>query len=331
MFSVHDQFLLDLYRASHGLPAQELSTYLMDLLCRQLPFDSARLVTVTPPIGGVPMQMHGAVVHNEPLDMVLDWESINREDVVLQQVLTRPGTAHIFHAPTLYAGADKSIVLDYAQRYGHLNGLVIGAPAAEPGQMDGLSLYRADPDQHFSPADRALVECWMAHVQNALAINRQLAIAAAGLRCATHALAIVTAHGAVQFSTAGFQAAISHESARWSPVRLPACLMDAIQAGKPGYHGRRSRFSFKASGGVVVVAAAATAPDGQLTPREAQVAALFAEGRSYKEAARTLGIAPSTARNLLQNAYRKLGVRDKGALATYLAHQGLSQSAVRGS
>ncbi|RKE19476.1 LuxR C-terminal-related transcriptional regulator [Streptomyces sp. TLI_171] len=47
----------------------------------------------------------------------------------------------------------------------------------------------------------------------------------------------------------------------------------------------------------------------RLTPREAQVLARFAAGEDLRTAARSLGIAPNTARSHLNRAIRKLGVR----------------------
>ena len=55
-----------------------------------------------------------------------------------------------------------------------------------------------------------------------------------------------------------------------------------------------------------------------LTRAERAVAEEIARGLSYKEAARVLGIAPSTVRNQLHAAYAKLGVSSKVALSRCL-------------
>lgn len=56
-----------------------------------------------------------------------------------------------------------------------------------------------------------------------------------------------------------------------------------------------------------------------LTRRETSVALAFAEGRSYREVAALLDLAPATVRHHLRAAYLKLDVKDKAALATTLA------------
>jgi len=48
-----------------------------------------------------------------------------------------------------------------------------------------------------------------------------------------------------------------------------------------------------------------------LSPREAEVAAAYADGQSYKEIARALGLSPTTVRTHLRSVYRKLAVTTK--------------------
>lgn len=59
-----------------------------------------------------------------------------------------------------------------------------------------------------------------------------------------------------------------------------------------------------------------------LTPRELAAATLYAEGRSYKEIAREMGISPATVRNFLQHIYSKLHLSDKAELVSLLVRQG---------
>jgi class 3 adenylate cyclase/DNA-binding CsgD family transcriptional regulator/tetratricopeptide (TPR) repeat protein len=60
------------------------------------------------------------------------------------------------------------------------------------------------------------------------------------------------------------------------------------------------------------------AGDDRLSRREAQVARLYAEGRSYKDIADLLCIAPATVRTHLNTIYRKLQLRSKIQLARHL-------------
>lgn len=60
------------------------------------------------------------------------------------------------------------------------------------------------------------------------------------------------------------------------------------------------------------------AGDGQLTPREWEIARLAAAGASNKAIGRALGISPRTAGTHLGNLYRKLGVSSRVELAAWL-------------
>lgn len=51
--------------------------------------------------------------------------------------------------------------------------------------------------------------------------------------------------------------------------------------------------------------------DNRLTPRETELLRAFAEGKSYKEAARALNISPHTVGNHVKSIYRKLEVNSR--------------------
>lgn len=59
-----------------------------------------------------------------------------------------------------------------------------------------------------------------------------------------------------------------------------------------------------------------------LSKRELEVAGAYADGASYKEIARDLGISPTTVRSHLRTVYSKLNVKSKIALAQMLADPG---------
>ncbi|MEQ1771073.1 MAG: helix-turn-helix transcriptional regulator [Devosia sp.] len=56
-----------------------------------------------------------------------------------------------------------------------------------------------------------------------------------------------------------------------------------------------------------------------LTPAEARVALLYANGRTAREAAQELGISEHTAKSALKHVYGKLGVRKQSELARFIA------------
>jgi len=65
-------------------------------------------------------------------------------------------------------------------------------------------------------------------------------------------------------------------------------------------------------------------PLDRLTPRELQAARLYAEGETHKDIARLTGLTPSTVRHYLREAYSKLNVDNKAALANLMGRQGIA-------
>jgi len=65
-----------------------------------------------------------------------------------------------------------------------------------------------------------------------------------------------------------------------------------------------------------------------LTPREIEVLRLIAAGRTAKEAARELEIAPKTADNHIQSLYSKIGVSTRAAAALFALERGLVRTGI---
>jgi HD-GYP domain-containing protein (c-di-GMP phosphodiesterase class II) len=109
------------------------------------------------------------------------------------------------------------------------------------------------------------------------------------------------------------RAALSREAAA-------AALQQAVRAGTIDAEAARAVL---AASGHRVVAVRYTQIAG-LTQREVEVLRLIAGGQSIKEIARTLGVAPKTADNHIQNLYAKIGVRTRGGATLFALEHGLA-------
>jgi DNA-binding NarL/FixJ family response regulator len=63
-------------------------------------------------------------------------------------------------------------------------------------------------------------------------------------------------------------------------------------------------------------------PCNHLTPREAQVAKLVADGLTNREVAHTIGTTEQVVKNYLRTTFDKLGVWSRLELALYVANHG---------
>jgi DNA-binding NarL/FixJ family response regulator len=77
--------------------------------------------------------------------------------------------------------------------------------------------------------------------------------------------------------------------------------------------------------GAVAHAEAAALPDG-LTPREAEVLALIAEGLTNQEIAERLVVSPATVKSHVNRVFSKIGVRDRAQAVAYAYRSGLASS-----
>jgi HD-GYP domain-containing protein (c-di-GMP phosphodiesterase class II) len=105
-----------------------------------------------------------------------------------------------------------------------------------------------------------------------------------------------------------------------SPQAAASVMQQAVRAGAIDAEAARAVL---AAAGHRVTAARYTQIAG-LTPREVEVLRLIAGGQSIKEIARTLGVAPKTADNHVQNLYAKIGVKTRGGATLFALEHGLA-------
>lgn len=309
----YSSLLLEMYRAARTLPADQFPDAVMAMLRVAVDFDSARLLSASFASGTLVVQ--GAVLYNIPPHNVQDWEDIHRNDLMVERLMAAPGKALPFHSPTLFAEPKRSIMRDYANRYEHQNGLAMLLHDSEDHTADGLSFYRARDDAYFGRREQCLMQSLMPHLQETLKLNRQLA-APPATAPAQGALLIAQTDGIVQYCGPHSQQLMHAEWPAWRAAQLPAPLLDALnKPGSSGYAGKHIVISYSRVNTILFLRMKSPSPLTRLSPREFQVAALYGKGLQAKAIAAQLGIAPATARNLLQSIYQKLEVHDKAALA----------------
>lgn len=320
-----DRLLLDLYRAAQAMPSEEFSDFALVLLRKVMPFDSARVVLQAQK-DSAGLAVQGVHLYNEPTDMVLDWVSIIRLDTVLHTALDNPGQAWRFHTRSVYADRALSVLRDYAERYRHLNSLVIahmpdvGKTRHGKTRVQGISLFRADADAQFSAEQVPLLAGLTPHLLEALAINRTLALARLGKDTGRGGVALLGGDGLLAYCDTAFQGLMREEWPDWQGLRLPAPFWQVLtRSGNEGYVGAAVRFTASRIGALLFLRGEKQSRLARLSPREAAIAHLYGEGRSYKEIARQLDLSPTTVRNYLARVYDKLEIGGKTELAKLLA------------
>ena len=311
------ELLLEIYRAAANLPPDEFPEAMMSLVHAVMQFDSARLLSTF--LTEETAVVSGCLMFNIPPENARDWEEIQHADLVLPHVLAHRGVPLSFNSPVLFAQPKHAVIRDYATRYGHQNGLVMVLDDPATGHTDGLSFYRKNQDAQFELRDMNIVQVLMPHLQEALRLNRRLV---EPLPSARGNLLIAQQDGAIHYCSREAQKLIELEWPRWHKSRLPESLISAIaQPDMPRFNGRHLAAGGKLVGTLLFLRIAPSPTLGRLSPRELEVACLYAEGMSAKRIANTLHIEPTTARNFLQRIYQKLDVHDKASLANLVRQQ----------
>ncbi|MFO1194303.1 MAG: helix-turn-helix transcriptional regulator [Rhodoferax sp.] len=313
-----DAALQGIYRAVRGVPSPAFKDAALAALRAQLPFDAAGWGTFAITPQGA--QVHSVHLVDLPMAMMADYEAVKQHDTLSARALARPGTTRNVSLRTTRWPLHPDMVA-HVRRWGLDHSL--GTVSIDTGLQlcNAISLYRGDAQPPFTPAQRLLKQRLMPHLVEAWNLNALMFCDRPSDGPARRHLALVDAEGMIHNADAGLQDLLQTEFAGWAGPQLPAPLV-ACLCGSPSatYRGRQlaAAVSRSLEDGFRLVRVRPLSAADQLSAREQAVAARFAAGSSYKEIAQALGVSPATVRNQLQNAYAKLGVRSKVALARAL-------------
>lgn len=175
-----------------------------------------------------------------------------------------------------------------------------------------VSLYRSDRSKPFTAAEKALQRRLTYHLFNALSHAFFIHLARTYRdRPAGAAAAVVDRRGAYHDVQPRFLDAMEQQfpdhALNQLPFPVPEIGETRLLAGLC--------VRTEAMGELVIVHCWPIGPLDRLTSREREIVHAVAHGLSFKQAARKIGVAPSTVANHLYRIYRKLGVNSRTALA----------------
>jgi len=317
--------LLPLYQASRTMTTAEFQDFAIRLIRPVLRFDSAIWGsgyfsgTMENPLL-VPLRAY--MYETDPAALA-SWREINRADKVIPIVRAVPWVTCNFHAPTLFQEKHDLIMRDYAQRYGRQNYLVTALGSMEATVFEWCSLYRPDPDDHFTESERARCQTLVKHLFEALRINQ---LAQSVLVKTTQSTgepsqftALAKADGTLLSAQRGFLETCTRQWREFDQRSIPSAVMRHLLGAGAGM-ARETKIVLHANliGEHVLLNVQSERKAEALPPRRMDVATLFAEGLSCKEIAKSLAISPSTARNQIAASYQDLGATNRRQLKAAL-------------
>lgn len=181
-----------------------------------------------------------------------------------------------------------------------------------------VTLYRKDRDQPFTEADKARQKRLTFHLFNAGSHAFFVHLAR------THAqrpegagAAVVDATGTFHEATVHFLDLLDERFPARKPDELP------LPVPEPGQTVAFQDLMIRCEplGDLSLLTIWPAGPLDRLTSREREIVNCVAQGLSFKQAARKIGVAPSTVANHLYRVYRKLGVYSRTELAALVHPQ----------
>ena len=271
--------------------------------------------------------IHASSTYNQPVDYYQSWTEIAPQDLLVAQFLKDP-----VGVPTYDRGGE--VHTDGMQHLADTYGLKRMATAMNLREGRSASLwisaYRGGVSQNWSEEECEFLQCAVDHI----AASARTAANQDEARLNSDASTIlINEKGVAILGLNSLKERFGHIWSHQDGDRVPRWLAEYID--QPGEHLLIDR-------GLVAYCERVSGDDGLalqkltlrplqkfdlLTAREQHVAQLLASGKSHKETARILSVAPSTVRNQTQAIYSKLGVDNRSSLvAAVPIHAGTAPS-----
>jgi DNA-binding CsgD family transcriptional regulator len=309
--------LLSLYRASREIPVGEFQTAALELIKPSLRFTAAQWGTG--PITANAASKRSVHLYNDAPDAAAAYEEIKEQDIPVQIALKRGKGIFRYNVKTLLRGKRHAGIRAYAVRLEHQNVILACDADMANKLLKWMSFYRANDADYYTAADRRFAGFVLPHLWEALTINRLTHLEHLGGHVTQRQfeLGIADRDGYLYHAEAGFGALVRAEFGAPIARRLPAgCVQALAEQGR--YVGRSVVISVVQRADVLFLRARTALPLDKLSARERQIAKAVALGRSHKQIAAELALAPATVRNHIQAIHEKLAVHNAAELIAQL-------------
>ena len=310
-------FVLALNARAQSVGVAELVEWAVVHLSDFIGFDSAwygwAQVQPTGPV------IHASSTYNLPDHYYTAWMEIADQDVLVEQFIDDPRCVPTYDR---LGEAQSDGMQTFADRFGLKK--MATAMCLREGRSASLyvSAYRGGAHaQDWTPEETEFLQCAVDNISAAASVA-----AKNDLHCEESQTAsiLLNKHGVTLIGLDGMHERFGHLWTRGDGDKVPRWLADYI--GRPGDHvlvdqGLVASFEHISTDDQLGLCKMSLRPLRKfdlLTARERDVAYALSYGKSHKEVAKLLGVAPSTIRNQTQAIYGKLGVDNRASLARHV-------------
>ena len=306
----------DLLDAAGTTSLNEFPEALLRVLHRRLEFDGA-VVGHADPLTDGPFSIAVAHVHQREKSILDEYQPLSASDPVTQMFLAGLIQPLAVDTEVRYRDSAHAPLLDFSRRHRLRHLLLCGYPPRDLQRGRWIVLYRSD-DRPFELRSIQWFGAFCKHLDRALDINRFKALSSRASQFRRRAMALIDGMGRIELADTNFPLLIASEFRSASPHRLPHAL-DLARNQSHKFEGRSITGTFVRMGSHHICELREVGLIGLLSPREGQVARLFAQGLNSREISEKLSVSMSTVQSHIASAYRKLGISDKVSLAMIFA------------
>ena len=304
-----DRYIGRLYRSALSAPPDGFRPWALEELRQVIPFDgalwgsgsAARLQFHTCSVVGIPSEFPRILQSTTAMNPIVP-VLLSRLDTPVDMSSVVPDRE--FYKSDLYKRTFEPFGINRILATGHAD--------ARSGLYSLVSLYRFDRTHKFTPEDHERQQRIMFHLFNAASHAFFLHMTRTHTERPTESVAAAVDsegvfHEAMPRFTELLDQYFPQRAAHALPFNVPpegeTVVLDGLCVRAEPLADLRCVFIWPAG------------PLDRLTAREREIVYAIAHGLSFKQAARRIGIAPSTVANHLYRVYRKLGVYSRSALA----------------
>ncbi|MEZ5809481.1 MAG: LuxR C-terminal-related transcriptional regulator [Zhengella sp.] len=269
------------------------------------------------------VQIHANATLNLPDDYFSFWMSMADEDLLAERLLECPWTIATYDRRS---GRQTDGMTTLSDRYGLDK--IATVMNHRKGRLASfyLSSYRIGKGARaFSASEQEYLQCAVEQLGHSMKL---CALSGESVQANGTISILVNENGIGILGLGNLRDQLGDLWPEWKGDLLPERLRGLLS--KPGHHVLHDQ-------GVVVTCEKASDFKGMglrrltmrrmsvvdhLSPREKEIARLLAKGKSHKEVARLLGLAPSTVRNQTQSIYDKARIGSRAELASLIQSAG---------
>ena len=258
------------------------------------------------------------------------WEAVKCDDSVARTIAAARRRSMTLDAAAIPASSGLRRLAE-AFDLGHTLSIAVDMP--EPSTFMFVSLYRGHGQKAFSREDRDMNQSMAPHLHAAWRQNLR-----ERLRDPSHAStdapppqAFMDRDGRLVQHDSAFSAQVARRWPAWRGDVLPGALHEAARRARDlperWLSVGNSFLRARPAGLLTLLELREPSRLDCLSGRQREVARHFSEGATHKEIAKSTGLAPSTVRHYIQEAYARLGVDNKASLAALVLADAASHRA----